>query len=222
MLFNSQHTLKRFFKYLSTSMTSSFSYELVSKKIRNCIQDLRSVTPQNLNLTNPFHYLPSSLGGPASLELLGQNSLSNSDRKTRTTNPFSPYYSNCRESNDRHFSSSKAKLLVYEDEDESILTTTSSTQQTYGSSYFYLNCIVEFLIKLFGGGGSGRLRSTGENVNDRLSLVRMLLELVPANAELVKQFVWLSQKANGLHKTVQLFYDHLSINNIDNEHLWIL
>lgn len=194
------------------STTTSDQYQFITEKIHDCINDLKRITPKNLNLTTPFYYLPSSTG----LELLGQNSLNNSFRKTRALTKLSPYYSNCRESSDRLFS----ELTNNEDNNDERISGFAYTHRGGGgtSSYqYYQNCIIEFVLRLFGGSHS----RTG-NFNERLSLVRLLLELAPTNGELVKQFTWLSHKVNGLQKTVQLLYDHLSINTIDNEHLWIL
>ncbi|RNA38546.1 zinc finger C3H1 domain-containing [Brachionus plicatilis] len=76
---------------------------------------------------------------------------------------------------------------------------------------FFLNSIVDFLLRAF-------TRSQIE----KNSLSRFLLELAPLHLELIKLHVSISHKVNGLHKSVQHFYDHLSMNHIDNEHLWLL
>lgn len=76
---------------------------------------------------------------------------------------------------------------------------------------FFLNSVVDFLLRAF-------TRSQIE----KNSLSKFLLELAPLNIDLIKLHVSISHKVNGLHKSVQHFYDHLSMNHIENEHLWLL
>lgn len=83
---------------------------------------------------------------------------------------------------------------------------------------YYQNCIIDVILRLF----AGSMTSDTNILNERLSMVMKLLELSSDNAELIKQFVWISNKINGLQKTVQKLYCHLSINLIGDEKLWIL
>lgn len=75
----------------------------------------------------------------------------------------------------------------------------------------FFNSVVDFLLKVF-------TRSQIE----KNSLSKFLLELAPFHIDLIKLHVSISHKVNGLHKSVQHFYDHLSMNHVDNEHLWLL
>lgn len=77
--------------------------------------------------------------------------------------------------------------------------------------FFYHNCLIDLLIKLF-----------ARTLSDKFLLTNHLVGLMPKNVDLVKLNVNYSMKLNGINKTLQIFYDHLSINSIDIEHLWIL
>lgn len=222
-----------------TTMTTSSYSQFITVKIRECIDDLRRVTPKNLNLTNPFHYLPwsslsSSISSSSSLELLGQSSLNNTVKMTTiattttaaalssSSSSLSPYYSDCRESSDKHFN---IDVGSGSGEPEQACEDMRTSPVYY--NYYYQNCIVEFVLRLFVSNQSRSTTVPGNHqhhtiINERFNLVQLLLDLAPANLDLIKQFVAFSQKVNGLHKTVQLLYDHLYINCIDNEHLWIL
>lgn len=96
--------------------------------------------------------------------------------------------------------------------------------------YYYHNSIVDTLIKLF-----------SKTVNEKFALAKHLLNLMPNNTDLIKIVVYYSNKlsnnssgssltnisntsvsTNNQQKTLQMFYDHLIINSIDSEQLWIL
>ena len=79
------------------------------------------------------------------------------------------------------------------------------------SASIFFNSVVDFLLRAF-------TRSQIE----KNSLSKFLLELAPFHIDLIKLHVSISHKVNGLHKSVQHFYDHLSMNHVDNEHLWLL
>lgn len=154
----------------------------------------------NINLINPFNYLPY-IGDNESLEFLNHNSLNNSNRKALE---MSSYYSNSNESNTNLNGNSVSSLFNNEKSSQSLANDSNV-------DYYYHNCVVDILLKLF-----------TRTFSEKFTIVKFLIDLMPHNSELNKQFVWLSMKFNGLHKTVQAFYDHLSINLVDNEHLWIL
>ena len=169
-------------------------------KIKECLEDVKNSSQRTkLNLISPFGYLP-----PISVEShsvlkrkndkVANSSFLSTSMKRAKTSPF--YYSNRDE------------------------TTTSDIEHdvadmTLSSSYdYYHNCVADALVRLASQSGSAP--------SERFALVRLLVELMPTNIDLVKQFVWLSVKVNGLHRTVQLLYDHFCVNSIGDEHLWIL
>lgn len=77
--------------------------------------------------------------------------------------------------------------------------------------YYYHNCVIDILVKLY-----------GRTLSDKFTLTSFLVGLMPKNVELIKMHVNYSIKLNGTQKTLQIFYDHLTVNSIDLEHLWIL
>jgi hypothetical protein len=77
--------------------------------------------------------------------------------------------------------------------------------------YYYHNCLIDILIKLY-----------GRTLSDKFTLTSFLVGLMPKNVELAKLYANYSIKLNGAQKTLQIFYDYLSVNSIDFEHLWIL
>jgi hypothetical protein len=79
------------------------------------------------------------------------------------------------------------------------------------TDYYYHNCLADILVRLY-----------GRNLSDKYALTSYMVALMPKNVELVKLFVNYGVKLNGTRKCLQTFYDHLTINSIDMEHLWLL
>jgi hypothetical protein len=77
--------------------------------------------------------------------------------------------------------------------------------------YYYHNCLVDLWLRLF-----------TRTINDKYLLVKFLIELMPLNTELIKIFINYGTKINGAKITLQLAYNHLILNSIDNENIWIL
>lgn len=83
---------------------------------------------------------------------------------------------------------------------------------TASFSYYYQNCLIDVILRLF-----------ATSVADKHALAKYILEhIMPLNSGLVKIVVAHGIKLNGLHKTLQYLYDHLCINNICDERLWVL
>jgi hypothetical protein len=80
------------------------------------------------------------------------------------------------------------------------------------SFYYYHNCVIDVVLKLF-----------AKTIYDKYALLKLLIEdYTPHNQDLVKIFIATSIKLNGLHSTLQYLYDHLTVNSIHDEHLWVL
>ena len=77
--------------------------------------------------------------------------------------------------------------------------------------YYYQNCLVDLWLKLF-----------TKNINEKFLLVKFLIELMPHNTELMKIFIYYGTKLNGTKETLHFAYNHLIINSIDDENIWIL
>lgn len=77
--------------------------------------------------------------------------------------------------------------------------------------YYYQNCLIDLWLKLF-----------CKNLNEKYLFSKFLLELIPFNQDLIKLFVNYSLKLNGSKSTLQFVYNHLSMNSIDCDYLWIL
>ncbi len=77
--------------------------------------------------------------------------------------------------------------------------------------YYYHNCLIDLWIKLF-----------TRSLSDKYSLVKYLIDLMPLNLDLIRLFINYGTKLNGSKVTLQLVYDHLIVNSIDNEYIWIL
>ena len=107
------------------------------------------------------------------------------------------YYSDLNDFNDEETSSPSAKI--------------SKGDSHVEIDYYYHNCLVDVLLKLY-----------GKNLNDKYLLAKYLLNLMPDSVELIKLLVNFSTKLNGIQKTLQILYDHLTVNSLDDEHLWIL
>lgn len=93
---------------------------------------------------------------------------------------------------------------------ESPLPIRASTNPLITNNFFY-NCVVDYLLKTY-----------SRSPLDKINLSKYLLDLTPVNTDLIKLYISFSYKLNGLHRTLQCFYDHLSMNAIDNEHTWLL
>ncbi len=87
----------------------------------------------------------------------------------------------------------------------------SNATSNTNSFFYYHNCLADCLFKLF-----------TKNIHDKFILCTLLLDLMPTNSDVIKQFVSLSLKVNSQQRTLQLFYDHLNIHSICDENLWIL
>ena len=77
--------------------------------------------------------------------------------------------------------------------------------------YYYHNCLIDLWIKLF-----------TRSLSDKYLLVKYLIDLMPLNFDLIRLFINYGTKLNGTKVTLQLVYDHLIMNSIDNEYIWIL
>lgn len=162
--------------------------------IRKCFNDLNQISKLNQNALNPFNYLPNRF------TLASRDRLSNNVFDIDSSSE-SPYYSFDFETNVELVSSS---TFISNN-------TCSNSPNNNTTNFYYHNCIVDLLTRLF-----------TRNQSEKFHLAKFLVDLMPSNSDLVKLFVSFSYKLNGLHKTLQMFYDHLSINSIDNEHLWVL
>lgn len=100
-------------------------------------------------------------------------------------------------------SSSSSELFSLESEKE--------PENASHRDYYYQNCLVDLWLKLF-----------TRTLNDKYLLVKFLIELVPLNIDLIKLFINYGTKLNGAKITLQLVYNHLILNSIDHENIWIL
>ncbi len=74
--------------------------------------------------------------------------------------------------------------------------------------YFYHNCLVNVLFKLY-----------AKTLSEKFLLAQHLSHLMPFNTDLIKTMVNFGKKVDGTPKTLQLLYDHLCVHSVDNEHL---
>lgn len=77
--------------------------------------------------------------------------------------------------------------------------------------YYYHNCLIDLWLKLF-----------SKNINEKYLLSKCILDLIPLNQDLIKLFVNYSIKLNGSKSTLQFVFNHLNVNSIDCDYLWIL
>ena len=155
------------------------------------ISDLNEVSSRQNNLVIPFSYLPQL---SANSLLFNQNfDDSNFNLKSLTTSCF--YYANiadCNNENEATTTSTKSELL----------------KTNLEHDYFYHNCLVESLFKLY-----------ARSLSDKFLLAKYLVTLMPYNCDLIKLLVNFSKKINGLLKTLQLLYDHVCVHSIESEQL---
>ncbi len=183
--------------------------------IKRCMQDLNRVSSQltneNRNLVLPFDYVcrsESSTNSMSSPLASHTYSCGNLNKNSLLVKPSGSYHT------------SKVDFNVEANDDIDLISSYNSTidKQTSTSSsasvafYYYNNCVVEVLLKVF-----------AKNIGEKFALLKYLTEdLMPTNSNLIRMFAAYSVKLYGLHQTLQSLYDHLTINSIDNQHLWVL
>ena len=190
-----------------TVYNSPSDSEQLLQTIKKCILDLNQVSNQllnnNKNLTTPFEYLHEWGQGSS----LTNHTYSNNNYKNASSLRFSSYYSSRIDFNDDANDNSD-ELFEQAANISANLSFASSTEDFF----YYQNCVVEILLKLF-----------ARTIYEKFALTKYLIEdLMPTNSDLIKMFVSYSNKLNGMHQTLQFLYDHLIVNSIDNEQLWIL
>lgn len=117
------------------------------------------------------------------------------------------YYSDVNDFNDEETNGMNKKIS----NDFNSPHSKHSEKITIEIDYYYHNCLVDVLFKLY-----------AKNLNDKYLLAKHLANLMPDSVELIKLLVSFSSKLNGTQKSLQILYDHLTVHSIDDEHLWIL
>ncbi len=190
-----------FFKYFSSSAggdRQTIDTDLVLDCIKRCVLDLNESQRLATEIIVPFCYTktPPPPTSPTSF--------------TRLEESESPAYSGGNDlfvESSNHYRSQKRL-----DDDNDQLNSSFSVDDELDRDYYYHNCLVNLLLKLF----------AQKSIDDKYALLKYLLELMPYNCELIKLITNTSTKLNGAKQTLQMLYDHLSINLITNEQLWIL
>lgn len=89
---------------------------------------------------------------------------------------------------------------------------TSEEQESAESfHYHHHNSLIDVCLKLF-----------AKTASEKYQLSKELVSLMPFNAHLLKLHAGLECKVNGPKSALLSLHDHLSLHQIDNEHLWIL
>ncbi len=77
--------------------------------------------------------------------------------------------------------------------------------------YYYQNCLIDLWLKLF-----------SKNISEKYLLCKCILDIIPLNRDLIKLLANYSIKLNGPKSTLQFVFNHLNVNSIDCDYLWIL
>ncbi len=196
---------------MSCILNSSTDSEYLLSLIKRCMQDLSSIlfqiTNENKSLLLPFDYhVLIKYNSSSGSSLYNHSHLCDNLEKNSPVNPTGFYNTN------------KVDFNVEANDDIDLISSykssaPTSTQSTSSVDFFYYqNCVVEVLLKLF-----------AKTIGDKFALAKYLIEdLMPTNSNLIRVFVAYSIKLNGMHQTLQSLYDHLIINSIDNQRLWVL
>lgn len=86
-----------------------------------------------------------------------------------------------------------------------------TANQTASKDYYYHNCLVDLWMKLY-----------TRTALDRTLLAKYLMGKMPLNTSVIRLFVHNATKTRGVKVTLQTVYDHLTLNLVNNESVWIL
>jgi hypothetical protein len=174
------------------------------KLIQDCILDLNRMTRTcSTTLLLPFYY---------------HNNNNNNNSNVIESDMPSPYSDDSIKSleykDSYHWSVDgvvSGEFISFCDWSEQTILDADFNVDSVERNYFYQNCIVDLLLRLY-----------GRTVSNKYSICRLLVDMMPFNGEIIKLMVHFSSKINSLKQTLQTLYDHLSIHSIGDEHLWIL
>jgi hypothetical protein len=211
----------RYFKYLSTVLKSSSDAAHLLSLVSKCMNDLGRVSSRVLaesrNLLTPFDYIDHmSATNSSRLSPLTNHTYpcSNLSEESKPLSAVGSYYAARADFNAEidEVDVGAVDSAIFEKQSVTVTSTASASSAASVDFFYYQNCVVDVLLRLF-----------ARNVGDKFALCKYLMEdLMPTNSNLIKMFVAYSTKFNGLHKTLQSVYDHLTVNAIDSPHLWVL
>jgi len=110
---------------------------------------------------------------------------------------FGLYYSSNCDSRDENSSSSTAVNNEH---------SASSTRD-----FYYHNCLVDLWMKMY-----------TKTASERATFTKHLMIKMPLNVSVMRLFVHNATKSLGVKVTLQTMYDHLTLNLVNNESIWIL
>jgi hypothetical protein len=193
----------RYFKFISCCQSSlpneesSYSDKIL-KLTSKAIHDLSEVA-QSACIVIPFNYLPSLKQNSL---LFNHNFYDSNNFKSKSLISFYYCHSNIDDCNieENVFANSNSKETI----DKHHKKTTTHLEM----DYFYHNCLIDTLFKLY-----------ARNLSDKCLLAKHLSELMPHNTGLIKMLVNFSKKFDGTQKTLQFLYDHLCVHSVFDEQL---